>query len=1234
MTSGRKGKKICRTEDAVRAMDDNATKVLNHKTPLKQLPFGKTLVKQIFAGLCGLTVLAFMSSFLVGAPLDIEIDGWDANTRRGQRLVNHQMQVEDPYVTVITNPCGPWGAFSRWNISQGGAAKATVLECREQGRPTLRFVNKLVKDRIAMKRHVFLEHPWGSCELDEPEMADVRRLIDKGDLTVVRSDGCRLGYHDSESGLPHMKPMMFITDMKEAAATLETFRCICSGVGEEIHQQIIGSNCNGKRSEQAARWPEELDQIVLTLILKQIEIDETLGMEAFAVKKDKVKTGRGKGRGKSSKDQNTKNPVVGVKLQGHPKTKEFYAKGADPDVVPDDPELDRLQRSADLNPFISEKEKERRRNWMCVAKPIRAELRRQHVNLGHITNVGLLRRLRRSGARKEVLKAVQWLSCDACGDAIRTLHPRPTRLPGKFVFNYLIWCDVFIAYDIEGLGYDFLNIVCGGTRFQVVYAVGIHTGVVSSTTIMHYFTLIWTSWAGWPTVVRVDRGKEFMADFADGLTQHGVELDGIPLESPWLLGICEKLGGTWKEVWRRVVGDCQVSGLEDVQKTSTIISQVQNDNENVEGFSSAQWVLGQHRRRMPGSLLEDHERSMLEVQEAAADPGSAMAQSLQRRESAKISRIRLDNDHRVRTAALRKSTPSRGPFPVGSYVFFRRSQVKDGDCPDPIFRWFGMARVIGHEVSHPERADDPDECKDNEFNQSIWLRYKQGTVLASPTQLRFATEDELLMYTEIDDGSLEETSNRGARMYVDIRREITRSQREAADFSANPIVEPPQTSPTEENEQQQQPSHQTNLHFHYPNSENRSYKEQEARDSDAAIRAVRDKDGDTEMDDFNKKVDEILGPAEDEAFYKAETIPVPEDDDDIDTDLREATQKEDISDVQRKSWQNNEALDGNRSRGRGSTTTREGEDRSRSPRRWNSDELEVAEAFACEAFVNEIFGLHGSYLVGQARSSEVTLSHLDKVTRELYDISMGKEWANWLKYNAVSEITDDLCATLCKKHGVRVIPMRWVHTDRNAKARVAHTKTANLSIEAKSRCVVIGCHEDTQYIRGDSPTASLLGFNWVCIVTVCEKFDIFAADAESAFLQGDEVGRLLLLCAPNPPPPGVKKGQKYRAKSSIYGTKDAGRGWWKKVRRVLISCGWTESRLEHCLFFLVDDKGVLVGLLIIHVDDLFGGGMKTSAFFRDALDKLADIIKLKFKWENLLSSVSTLSRTGLVVIYE
>ena len=83
-------------------------------------------------------------------------------------------------------------------------------------------------------------------------------------------------------------------------------------------------------------------------------------------------------------------------------------------------------------------------------------------------------------------------------------------------------------------------------------------------------------------VVRVDRGKEFMKDFANNLTQHGVELDGIPLEAPWLLGKGEKEGGNWKEIWRRVAQDCQVQGLEETRTTSTIATQVKNETENIQ----------------------------------------------------------------------------------------------------------------------------------------------------------------------------------------------------------------------------------------------------------------------------------------------------------------------------------------------------------------------------------------------------------------------------------------------------------------------------------------------------------------------------------------------------------------------------------------------------------------------------------------------------------------------------
>ena len=121
------------------------------------------------------------------------------------------MQVEDPYLTVITHPCGPWGSWSRFNLERGGSAAETVLAKREENRPVLKAVNKVIKDRLKAKRHVFVEQPWGSASLEEPEMHDVRDLIESGDLIMIKVDGCMVGYIDAESGLPHRKSSYYLT---------------------------------------------------------------------------------------------------------------------------------------------------------------------------------------------------------------------------------------------------------------------------------------------------------------------------------------------------------------------------------------------------------------------------------------------------------------------------------------------------------------------------------------------------------------------------------------------------------------------------------------------------------------------------------------------------------------------------------------------------------------------------------------------------------------------------------------------------------------------------------------------------------------------------------------------------------------------------------------------------------------------------------------------------------------
>ena len=154
---------------------------------------------------------------------------------------------------------------------------------------------------------------------------------------------------------------------------------------------------------------------------------------------------------------------------------------------------------------------------------------------------------------------------------------------------------------------------------------------------------------------------------------------------------------------------------------------------------------------------------MLEVQEAATDPQTAMARSLAMREAAKISIIKADNDGRLRRARLRKAVPQPPMFEVGAYVYFRHKKDKSvaarpgEDAPrhqqskNQMYQWFGIARAIGREKMSSEELQDRDlhTTEHTPHYHAYWLRYKNGMVLAAPEQMGYATEDGILAASEV-----------------------------------------------------------------------------------------------------------------------------------------------------------------------------------------------------------------------------------------------------------------------------------------------------------------------------------------------------------------------------------------------------------------------------------------------------------------------------------------------------
>ena len=166
---------------------------------------------------------------------------------------------------------------------------------------------------------------------------------------------------------------------------------------------------------------------------------------------------------------------------------------------------------------------------------------------------------------------------------------------------------------------------------------------------------------------------------------------------------------------------------------------------------------------------------------------------------------------------------------------------------------------------------------------------------------------------------------------------------------------------------------------------------------------------------------------------------------------------------------------------------------------------------------------------------------------------------------------------------IRVIPTRWVDVD---KAEEGQQELL------KSRLVVRGDLEDSTKMRTDSPTCSLTATSLTMTLSACRDTDLWSGDISAAFLQGSKLDRTLVLSQPKTGIPGVESNMYFLVSSTVYGTKDAPRGWYKNLFQTMISYGFRPIPHETAAFVLNGADGSLQGLAIVHVDDLLWTGGK------------------------------------------
>ena len=155
----------------------------------------------------------------------------------------------------------------------------------------------------------------------------------------------------------------------------------------------------------------------------------------------------------------------------------------------------------------------------------------------------------------------------------------------------------------------------------------------------------------------------------------------------------------------------------------------------------------------------------------------------------------------------------------------------------------------------------------------------------------------------------------------------------------------------------------------------------------------------------------------------------------------------------------------------------------------------------------------------------------------------------------------------------KAIPTQWIEVDKNTHLKQSGEYT---SPEYKFRFVACGQFESATGLRTDSPTCDVDGLNLILSLAASRGNTVRSADVRNAYFQGKKLERVLLLRPPKGGLPGEEDLQHaaIRAKAPIYGTRDAGRMFWKRLREVLIGAGMRPNKYIKALYVYEKDGAV------------------------------------------------------------
>eukprot|EP00434_Breviolum_minutum_P039726 symbB.v1.2.035289.t1/scaffold4713.1/size41565/3 len=259
--------------------------------------------------------------------------------------------------------------------------------------------------------------------------------------------------------------------------------------------------------------------------------------------------------------------------------------------------------------------------------------------------------------------------------------------------------------------------------------------------------------------------------------------------------------------------------------------------------------------------------------------------------------------------------------------------------------------------------------------------------------------------------------------------------------------------------------------------------------------------------------------------------------------------------------------------------------------------------------VENLFELDEVWLASEmVRKGEVTERSMTVEEREQFIQAKMKELQTYFG-NHVWEFTDP---NFVERNKARVITARWVLTWK--------WDEENQRPKAKARLVLRGFEDPDLFgLEKSAPTAGRIGKLTLMDFATINGWQVICGDVRAAFLSGAGFEREIVVKLPRDCGPLLGLGGHETAfmkmLKSAYGLADAPLLWYREASKRLERIGFVPMELDKCCFGFYEAKE-LMGMVIIHVDDLLIAGCHQSQGFQAMLKKLMSAFDFG-KWDVL-----------------